>query len=209
MTYPVLRTSNNPFWDQGYVVTADLVDAARIGFTRMAMDASLRAGRLQFRKNPVVPGGALNEYSAIGAEVLLLQCQPAIEAIAGCALAPAYARWRIYETGAALLRHVDRDACEISASLAILSDPGDDLWPIHVCDLQGEERAIVLPPGAAIVYQGSRVPHWRTPFHGQRHYQVFLHYVIRDGDQAKHAFDGRSALAIAAETIGTRDDDAL
>ena len=201
MTSPAPRPSGTPFWDRGYVVAADLVDAAQVSFTRLAMEASLRTGRLSFAKNRVVPDGALNEYSAIGAEVLLLRCQPAIEAITGYALAPAYARWRIYEAGAALLRHVDRDACEISASLAILSDPADVLWPIHVCDLQGNDRAITLPPGAGIVYQGCRVPHWREPFHGQRQYQVFLHYVIKDGEQAKHAFDGRDALEIAASDL--------
>jgi hypothetical protein len=46
------------------------------------------------------------------------------------------------------------------------------------------------------VYQGCRIPHWREPFAGERQYQVFLHYVIEDGERADHAFDGRDGLRL-------------
>lgn len=108
---------------------------------------------------------------------------------------PAYAFWRIYETGAELRRHKDRNACEVSASLPVFAVP-DEPWPIHVRDLHGDETGVSLDPGDAIVYQGCRVPHWREPFTGERQYQVFLHYVIKGGDHADRAFDGRDGLRL-------------
>lgn len=156
----------NAFWDRGYVVAQNLVDERQIAFVHAAMDASKRAGRMQF-VTKIVPQGAMNEYSPIAAEALLIRCRPAIEAIAGRALAPAYARWRIYERGAELIRHVDRNACEVSASLPIFAVP-DEPWPIHVRDLQGAEQGIALMPGDAVVYQGCRVQHWREPLAGER-----------------------------------------
>ena len=51
-----------------------------------------------------------------------------------------------------------------------------------------------LRAGSAIVYQGHLVPHWREAFSGQKHFQVFLHYVRREGEYADHAFDKRTGL---------------
>ena len=70
-------------------------------------------------------------------------------------------------------------------------------WPIHVRDLLGNVASLALRPGAAILYQGSRIPHWREPLPGRCQYQVFLHYVLKDGAQSDHAFDGRKGLSIA------------
>ena len=181
------------FWDRGYAVAHDLVDAAQREFVRAAMDVSRRTGRMHFATR-VAPQGAFNEYSPIAGEVLLLRCRATIEAITGRELVPAYAFWRIYEHGAVLLRHCDRSSCEVSASLPIFSAPADRAWPIHLCGLDGAEAAIELRPGAGIIYQGCRIPHWREAFDGQLQYQLFLHYVIKDGDNAVHAFDGRESL---------------
>ena len=182
------------FWDRGYSVADQLISPEQLAFTRAAMDASRRRGTLEAGVNRVLPQAAFNEYSPIGGELLLLQCRPAIEAIVGRALLPAYAFWRIYERGAELLRHKDRSACEISATLAIHAAPGDELWPIHLTGLDGSTVALGLKPGAAAIYQGCEVPHWREAFAGEHQYQVFLHYVLADGPHAAFAFDGRDSL---------------
>lgn len=160
------------------------------------MEASRRAGRFKSTGVGRLQRTGINEYSAIGAEVILRQSQPRIEVIVGKKLMPAYALWRIYKTGDSLRRHVDRDACEVSVSLPILAIPVDVPWPIHVCDFNNEECAVALLPGAGIVYQGCRVPHWREPFAGEHQYQLFLHYVIKDGERSNFAFDGRGGLGL-------------
>lgn len=181
------------FWDRGYAVAPGLADAAQLAFVRAAMDASARTGRMRFA-DKIVPEGALNEYSPIAAEAVLRQCQPAIEMVTDRKLLPAYAFWRIYEHGATLRRHRDRNSCEISASLPIAAVPADQVWPIHVRDLHGTEIGVPLNPGDAIVYQGCRIEHWREPCPGDRQYQLFLHYVIEGGEQADYAFDRRAGL---------------
>ena len=188
------------FWERGYSVAEDLIGPEQIAFTRAAMDASRRRGTLEAGVNRVLPQAALNEYSPIGGEILLLQCRPAIEAVVGRGLIPAYAFWRIYERGAALLRHKDRSSCEISATLTIHAAPADELWPIHVTGLDGTTVALGLKPGAAAIYQGCEVPHWREAFSGEAQCQVFLHYVLADGPNAAFAFDGRDSLKIQHRT---------
>lgn len=183
------------FWDRGFTVARDLVSAEQCDFVRAAMDVAHRTGAMR-HATTVVPQGTMNQYSPIAGEALLLQCQPAFEAITGRDLIPAYAFWRIYERGAELRRHKDRNACEVSASLPIYSVPADDPWPIHVQDLQGTESGVALDPGDAILYQGCRIPHWREPLTGERQYQVFLHYVIAGGEHADRAFDGRDGLRL-------------
>lgn len=187
--------ADNLFWDRGYIVLPDFIDAQQVAFVRAAMDVSHRTGKMGLAPK-VNPNPALNEYSPVGAEALLLQCRTRLEIAVGRALTPSYAYWRIYLPGAALPRHFDRDACEVSASLAIAGLPAEPGWPLHVRDLQGEEAGYALRPGDAIIYQGCRVQHWREPFTGERQYQVFLHYVLEDGDRTGHAFDQRSALKI-------------
>lgn len=188
------------FWERGYAVAHDLIDDTQIAFTRAAMDVSRRSGRKRSATR-VAPQPALNEYSPIAGELLLLQCHPAIEAIVGRGLIPAYAYFRIYEAGAELLRHIDRSSCEVSATLPIFSTPADRSWPIHVSGLDGVATGVGVMPGSAVIYQGCRVPHWREPFPGQLQYQVFLHYVIKDGANAAFAFDGRESLNLRFRDI--------
>ncbi len=185
--------SDPAFWERGHAVAPDFLSKAQLAFVRAAMDASVRNNGKRIATR-VAPQVTLNEYSPIAGEAVLLQCRPAIEALVGRELIPAYAYWRIYEHGAQLLRHIDRGACEVSVTLPIFSLPADSAWPIWVGGLDGVEAAVAVLPGAGVVYQGCRVPHWRETFTGECQYQLFLHYVLADGDNAALAFDGRAGL---------------
>ena len=57
-----------------------------------------------------------------------------------------------------------------------------------------------MAPGDALVYQGTRVAHWREPWDGITQAQVFLHYVRSDGPYSQQALDGRAALGMPAES---------
>lgn len=186
---------SNSFQDLGYTVAPDLVSADQLKFLRAAIEVSRQTRRF-LQPTRLEQKHASNEYSPIAAEALLRQCRPAIEAITGSELVPTYAFWRIYEHGAALHRHIDRGACEVSASLPIFAQPQTPAWPIHVTDLRGIDTAVGLLPGSAIIYQGCRIPHWREPFAGTVQYQVLLHYVIKGGAMAHLAFDGRDPMPI-------------
>lgn len=190
--------NDNGFWSRGYRVVDDLLPASALTFVKAGMDASERGGRMTPSNNRKSARGALNEYAPLAGEALLQQCRPAIEALVDRDLEPAYAFWRIYARGAELRPHVDRNACEVSATLPIFSDPADGAWPIHVRDLDGADQGISLRAGQALVYQGCRIQHWREPFRGERQYQLLLHYVIRGGDMSQHALDGRGRLGFGA-----------
>ena len=190
------------FWERGYVLAENLLNAEHIAFVRSAMDASRRTGAMHRTKGGTVPVAALNQYAPLGGEAMLLQCRSAIEAIVGRELLPAYAFWRIYEHGAALGRHVDRNSCEVSATIAVASEPLDADWPIMVEGLDGTSAALVLRPGDAAIYLGCQVPHWRDPLSGASQLQLFLHYVVKDGPNAGLAFDGRTKLRLGIEPEG-------
>jgi hypothetical protein len=185
------------FWQRGWEIADNLVTKQHLAFAKAAMAASQRGGRMRATAS-IVPEGAESEYAPVAGEALLKACQPRIEAIIGRALLPAYALWRIYGHGASLHRHRDRNACEISISLPVFSDPADAPWPIFVSDLHGIETGVPLEPGYGIVYQGCEVAHWREPFPGNEQYLLFLHYVLANGPNAHMANDRREALAIDA-----------
>lgn len=114
---------------------------------------------------------------------------------------------RFYFKGQQLVRHIDRDACEISVSIQISSNflfP----WSLKLKTLQGEEVAANLKNGWGLVYMGCDVEHWRDPLPSRYTkfgrfvnnllrkkddsywHQIFFHYVKANGSRAHFAFDG-------------------
>ena len=108
----------------------------------------------------------------------------------GRKLTPTYTYARIYRPGEILKRHKDRPACEISATLT-LGFKANKVWPIFFDE--EKEIAVDLQVGELAVYKGCEILHWRPPFKGDWHVQVFLHYVDANGPYKDHARDGRSA----------------
>jgi len=131
-------------------------------------------------------------YADSMGEVLLAQSLPAVESATQLSLFPAYSYLRIYCEGSVLRKHTDRPSCEISVTLT-LGGQAPTEWPIWV-EARGEKRAVILPPGDALVYKGAILPHWRERFDGRLWIQLFLHYVRRDGEFADCRFDGRERL---------------
>lgn len=111
----------------------------------------------------------------------------------GRSLLPTYTYARIYRPGEILKRHLDRPACEISATLTLGFD-AKPVWPIFFNE--EKETPVSLDVGELAVYKGCEVVHWRTEFKGQWHVQVFLHYVDANGPYKDHMRDGRQDLGI-------------
>lgn len=125
-------------------------------------------------------------------ETLLIKLHGLMQQIAGVALEPCYSYLRIYRPGSVLEKHIDRDSCEISASMTLgLNAPRS--WPLWL-EEAGQARALDLAPGDLLVYRGADLPHWRERFDGQFWVQLFLHYVRSDGPYANYRFDGRERL---------------
>jgi len=102
----------------------------------------------------------------------------------GLELLPTYAFWRMYTVHADLIKHVDREACEVSVTVMLGSDGTS--WPIY---MNGTE--INMEAGDATIYLGCEVEHWREEFKGDWHAQTFLHYVDKNGKNKEWFKDKR------------------
>jgi predicted 2-oxoglutarate/Fe(II)-dependent dioxygenase YbiX len=123
----------------------------------------------------------------------------------GRKLLPTYSYARIYRPGDVLKKHKDRPACEISTTLTLGYDAKIN-WPIHFANDDGTiETAVSMEPGEMAAYKGTEMVHWRKPFKGNWHCQVFLHFVDANGPHADQAMDGRKSLGVdkTQETIRT------
>ena len=135
-----------------------------------------------------------NSFSAYAlpiTEDLLLKLTPKIAYGLGKEIFPTYSYCRIYNTGAVLVPHTDREACEISLSLNISGDP----WALWVDS--NNPTAINFKPGDGILYPGLALTHWREPFLGASCTQVFLHWVDAHGPYASWKFDRRPNIGTA------------
>jgi hypothetical protein len=150
--------------------------SAKLGLMRAVGDGSEHAYN-----------GQNDEYAPVAGQKLLRAMARTVSGLVGRDLLPSYSFWRIYESGAVLKRHRDRKACEVSVTIALAAEPADNAWPICLTDLHGKDHAISQNIGAGLLYQGIKVPHWRDPLAGERHYQLFLHYVDANGPYASYA----------------------
>jgi hypothetical protein len=184
--------SAKQFWDQGFRLAEGMISAQQCAFLRQCMDAAQRSGRMREADN-LAYRGPNNEYAPAPAELVLRALAPAVSEMVGCEVLPSYSFWRIYEQGAVLRAHKDRPACEVSLTVAIAAEPEGMEWPICLTDLGGQDHRIGLSPGAALLYRGPEVRHWREALAGARHYQMFLHYVVAGGPFAALADEGTRA----------------
>lgn len=134
---------------------------------------------------------------------LLEKLLPQIEQATGKKLYPTYAYARYYNPGEELHLHLDRPACEYSATLTL--DFEGDVWPILVgdpvsgnfeTDIPLNIKHVNLKRGEAVVYKGCEKYHWREVYtQGSWQTQVFLHYVDQNGPYADQKYDGRKQLS--------------
>lgn len=126
---------------------------------------------------------------------LLVDLLPYFEQVSGKKLYPTYSYARMYATGDELVHHVDREACEISATIT-LGFNGKQ-WGIYMGNAdKSEANEVLMEVGDAVLYRGMEVYHWRDKFEGNWQAQVFLHYVDADGPHAEWKFDKRGKLNI-------------
>lgn len=148
--------------------------------------------------------GAYSIYGDVIMDSLLKLSHPMMQDFTGCPLYYNYSYWRLYEKNNDLKRHIDRESCEISTTLCIGYDVSnvdqnvypDYDWPMWVKNNKtGEELPVHMKPGDMIIYRGCDVEHWREPFIGNNHAQVFMHYNDANGDYKIHQ-DNRELLGI-------------
>lgn len=140
--------------------------------------------------------GDFSKYGDLLFDTLLENLTISMESYTGLNLVPTYSYHRLYTTGTELVRHKDRESCEISTTLCLGYDSNYN-WPMYIKTKSGEELSIELQPGDMIIYKGCDVEHWRETFNGKNHAQVFLHYNDKNGSY-NIKYDGRPNLGMPA-----------
>lgn len=142
------------------------------------------------------------DYSKYGDPVfdtLLKSLTDKLSYVSNISLIPTYSYHRLYTTGTELKKHKDRPSCEISTTLCLGYDVSNleykYNWPIFVKNIDNIEIPILLEPGDMVLYKGCILEHWREPFLGNNHAQVFLHYNDKNG-KFNNLYDNRPELGL-------------
>lgn len=136
---------------------------------------------------------AFDRYADALSEAMMPTVQRRLEKETGLTLLPTYSFARIYTTESKLSKHVDRGACEVSATMTVGYKNSAALWPICV-EHQGERVAIELDVGDALIYRGMDLPHWREKLPSGLWCQIFFHFVDANGALADSKYDGRGRM---------------
>jgi len=214
-----LRTKNEKFDTNGFFFVPNLIvdptelecDVPDWRGTRTYFD---REDRYSHEDVEGQVNGSASRYNWPGYKDLHTQIRFKVEKILGKKLYNTYYFDRFYFLGNELVKHVDRDACEISVTLFIKTNLRWNWeWPFIVdsSDPVLRETWITMAPGDAVIYKGCEIPHWRPPLtskYGRDEpkykwwarrilrgpddtfwHQAFFHYVLADGNRCQHAFD--------------------
>jgi hypothetical protein len=168
--------------EKGYIHSAGLLEPSLARLMHTTLLLQQWRGEC-FRDNHVPT--AVSVSNVAQTDALLLELRPKIEAISGCRLVPTYSYARVYFQGDTIIRHRDRQSCEVSVSIHLGRDGGEaSLW-------FPPNNKVVMETGDGAVYLGCETEHWRESFTGNTMGQIFLHYVVAGGPLAAHYFDGQ------------------
>jgi hypothetical protein len=96
---------------------------------------------------------------------------------------PSFSNLAVYLSNALLDKHVDRPQCLYNISLLIDTNPEveiSDSWPLYL-EIDGQAEAIRLEMGDAVLYSGTRIPHWRDALpEGNTVTVISCHFVSTD-----------------------------
>jgi len=115
-----------------------------------------------------------------------------------------YSYHRLYTTDSELKPHIDRKSCDISGTLCIgydvsnLDDKSSN-WPMFIRDDKNNNIPVHLNPGDVVLYKGAELAHWREPFKGKNHAQVFLHYNKDTKENQIFRNDGRPCFGLGGD----------
>jgi hypothetical protein len=209
---PIGNQAREAYAANGYALLEQLFPplVLQVFHGKLQADLNLKGDSKFVSRTALLTKAALEVYSRQYAPMATFHwgVTPAVADVAGCALIPTYAYFRVYQQGDVCLVHSDREACEHSLSLMIELSDGQP-WALCVGrdlveqrpapvgpDFGGEEFASVpMRAGDAVIYRGVDRRHGRVePNPNRWSAHLFMHWVDANGPYAEHAFD-RVALA--------------
>jgi hypothetical protein len=190
-----MKSNIKKFKDDKYVFVPNVLSKELVDFvTQYALFDEMQ----DFNVDPQVPK-AHSKYADPAMETVLALLHPIIEKHTGLSLHPTYSYYRVYRNGDSLDHHTDRDACEISVTVAFnySYDKSEYQWPIFI-----DGNPITMSPGDIAIYRGIDLDHWREPFtypEDAWQVQAFLHYVDANGPYSNLIYDTRPSLGAPAQ----------
>ena len=155
----------------------------------ISINLDLLSHTLGYPKDDLVENSA-GYYAPVFLESLLIYIQPLVEETISRKLYPTYSYGRIYYKNNELKKHKDRGASEFGVSLCISKEMD---WPLYF-----EESGVSVPyelnVGDLVIYEGMKYNHWRLPYQGNQHKQVFLMYVDANGIYSDWKWDKRDGI---------------
>jgi hypothetical protein len=107
----------------------------------------------------------------------------AVGALLGKRVKPSYCYFISYQEGAELTEHVDRAQCKYTLALCLDFSPEPvrgSPWPLQL-KLPTETVVVHQALGDALLYEGRRIPHFRTRLAGGcTSTSILFHYVDHD-----------------------------
>lgn len=185
-------THTEEFNVKGYTFIPNLVDVESC--KQLTAELKRLVDDNQCQRDPQCPKSDA-VYGAVAFDSMLEQMLPSIEEATGKKLLPTYSYARLYQPGEVLENHVDREPCEISATITL--GFGGEGWDLYTAsDAQASEKTYFrMAVGDAVVYKGCEVHHGRDEYQGPWQAQVFLHYVDANGPYTEFIYDKRKCLS--------------
>jgi len=177
----------NMFKENGYVYLKDFLDEQNCAELTQILKQAVKDG-LTEKDSQCPKSQAVHGHTTF--DKLLEDLLPNFETASGLKLLPTYSYARLYAPGEELVKHTDRPACEISATITLGFE--GNVWSIYM-----DGNKVDMKVGDAVLYRGQEVEHWREKYtEGQWQAQVFLHYVDANGIHKNEKYDGRDNLGI-------------
>jgi hypothetical protein len=181
----------------------DALTLSQVELVRSHIHYLITAGLTKQTPEGIDFAGCYQEYIDPVTENLCHFLLPKISKAYGEELVPSYSFWRMYLKGQDCPPHKDRPACDVSFSLSLGGDGGDD-WEFYASDdlnksdfykITEKDKKFTLLPGQGVTYKGYEQPHWRGSLKYKSHTQVFLHYIDKKGSfYPKYNYDQRPNL---------------
>jgi len=176
------------FVKKRYTVIDDVIPPAQLRALRSYYRQYVEQGFMRFGDEFV--SRRFSEHGEHVAYMVLINLIPLMAKIAGLPVQPTYSHSAVYDEGAELDPHLDREACEFSFSFQLdyLPEPENGIspWPLYLSSRSPNEwsvspetdNAIHLSNGSCLAYKGRELVHYRMPLpEGHRSTSLFFHYV--------------------------------
>ena len=193
---------NTGFDKKGYLLAQNFFDTAMLGLLQEYFKIKYQIVKhhnfVRNEPGPYAVSSGYNFYADSLTESISINNLNKISKLLDIELLPTYSYTRIYEKDDVLVPHIDRPACEVSATCPIITsndcpsviyisnytfDRKKDkvITTLEEVKKRGDYSEVKLYPGDALFYKGCEKYHWREPLKEDLLIQFFRHYVDKNG----------------------------